>query len=195
MTRTCHKVRKLIHDELDGDLSPERRALVGNHLDACSLCRDYRAQMLHLSAGLSSLALHDMPLQPGRLARQAEVSSTALGFWEALRGLALSWAARLRVQRRLWGVLRAVLLTSALGWAAFVTFSAAGFAFLGLAGARVAWILGRSLVEAFRASASALALTGSSLLPTFAALGALEAALLIVWLALRRRRAVVSLLA
>jgi predicted anti-sigma-YlaC factor YlaD len=191
----CDKARDLIHDVLDGDVKREHRVLLQTHLGGCSACRAYHAQMLHLCAAVRSLPLHETPLPASQLARVAAVSSTAPGFWEVAKGLALPWVNRLRAQRRLRWLLTAVLLAFALGWTTLIVFSAAGFLFFGLEGARLVWMLALSLAEAFRVSASALALTSSSLLPALAALGMLEAAVLILaWIAWLRKRAPVLLL-
>lgn len=202
MNRTCQKFRKLIHDELDGDLRPDDGAPLQDHLAACAVCRDYQAQMLHLSAAIRALPLHDIPIQSSQLARLAAASSAAPGVWEVARGLARqtsgglasAWAYPLRGQRRLLHLLVAVLLAVALGWTGLIVFSAAGFLLMGIEGARLVWTLAQPLVEVLKVSVTALALAGSSLLPAFGALGALEAAALLAWLALRRRRAAAPLL-
>lgn len=194
MNRTCQEFRKLIQDELDGDLRHDDGAPLQDHLAACAVCRDYQAQMLHLSAAIRALPLHDIPIQSSQLARMAAVSSAAPGVWEVARGLGKAWAYPLRGQRRLLQLLVAVLLAVALGWTGLIVFSAAGFLLMGIEGARLVWTVVQPVVEVLRVSVTALALAGSSLLPAFGALGALEAGALLAWLAVRRRRATAPLL-
>lgn len=46
----CSDLRKLISEELDGEIREGDRDLLGRHLDSCEGCREFRESLLEMSA-------------------------------------------------------------------------------------------------------------------------------------------------
>ena len=66
---TCRELVELVTDYLEGALTPEERARVDDHLDACAGCRAYLAQMeATLRVVQGTAALEQRPETAGLLA-------------------------------------------------------------------------------------------------------------------------------
>jgi len=104
----CNRGRQMIHAELDGELTEERRALLAEHLGQCAACAQFRASLMALTTDLAALPL---PAQPE-------------GFRDAVMGQVEGLARKRR--GRLWGLRPAlpwvgVGLSSSLIYAALAT--------------------------------------------------------------------------
>ncbi|NLW49422.1 MAG: hypothetical protein GXY85_01080 [Candidatus Brocadiaceae bacterium] len=111
----CERTRELLNAYLDGELSPERRAKVDEHLRACGACTDVRSQWLRLNRAIGSLPGAKVPDGFARRVRQAAEAGRALRVGRMGRRVRLFGDALTRIAAVFMAV-AGVAVGMAMGW-------------------------------------------------------------------------------